>query len=217
MQTLTREIIDQGLSNRIITDTQLGRILKGSQQRRYHLVNRARKVGELIRLQRGIYTLARNFRDYPLHPFALAQMMEPGSYVSLETALAFHGWIPEAVYTTASILPGRKSKSYEHEELGSFTFNPLAIEKGYFLELVQRHKIDEQVMLIASPIRALVDLVCLRKVEWPGLDWLVEGMRIDYEDLRSINSAEIRTLKLVYKQQRVKNFLYELSRELGND
>jgi len=217
MQTLTREIIDQGLTNRIIADTQLGRIVKGSQQRRYHLVNRAMKAGELIRLQRGIYTLSRSFRDYPLHPFALAQMMEPGSYVSLETALAYHGWIPEAVYTTASILPGRKSKNYEHEELGSFTFNPLAIEKGLFLELVLRHKVDEQTMLIAKPIRALMDLVCLRKNEWQGLGWLVEGMRIDYEYLRSVNSAEIRTLKLVYKQMRVKKFLDKLSRELGND
>lgn len=217
MQTLTKEIISQNLTNRIIVDKQLSRFIEGSPQRRYHLVNRALKAGELIRVQRGIYTLSRRYRDFPLHPFALAQMMEPGSYVSLETALAFHGWIPEAVYTTASILPCRKSKSYEHEELGSFTFNPLAIEKGYFLELVLRHKVDEQVMLIASPIRALMDLVCLRKAEWQGLDWLVEGMRIDYEYLRSVNSAEIRTLKLVYKQQRVKKFLNKLSRELGND
>ena len=152
-----------------------------------------------------------------MHPFALAQMMESGSYVSLETALAHHGWIPEAVYTTASILPGRKSKNYEHEKLGSFTFHPLAIHKGYFLELVLREQVNQQAMLIAKPIRALMDLICLRKKEWQGMDWLTEGMRIDYEYLRTINSADIRILKLVYKQKSVKNFLDKLSRELGND
>ena len=75
----------------------------------------------------------------------------------------------------------------------------------------------EQTMLIAKPIRALMDLVCLRKKEWQGIDWLIDGMRINYEYLRTINSADIRTLKLVYKQKRVKKFLDELSKELVND
>jgi hypothetical protein len=57
----------------------------------------------------------------------------------------------------------------------------------------------------------------LRKIEWQGLGWLVEGLRIDYEHLRIITSADIRTLELVYKQQRVKTFLGSLAKELGND
>ena len=174
-------------------------------------------MGELHRVKRGLYALDNKYRDYPLHPFALAQDMVPGSYVSLETALAYHGWIPEAVFTTASILPGRKSKNYDHEKLGSFTFQPLAIHKGYFLELVLRKQVNQQTMLVAKPVRALLDLVCLRKKEWQGMNWLIEGMRIDYEYLRTINSADIRSLKFVYKQNRVKKFLDELSRELGND
>jgi hypothetical protein len=217
MKSLTEKIIETDQVNRVFSDTQLKRMLGGSDARRYGLVNRALKVGELHRVKRALYVLDNKYRDFPLHPFALAQMMEPGSYVSLETALAHHGWIPEAVYTTASILPGRKSKNYEHEKLGNFTFHPLAIETGYFLELVLRQQVDEQTMLIAKPIRALMDLVCLRKKEWQGMDWLVEGMRIDYDYLRTINSAEIRILKLVYKQKSVKNFLDKLSRELGND
>ncbi len=217
MQSLTEKIIDSTQANRVLNDVQLRRMLGLSDASRYGLVNRALKAGELHRLKRGLYVLDSKYRNYPLHPFTLAQSLIPGSYVSLETALAHHGWIPEAVYTTASILAGTKSKQYEHEDFGSFTFNPLAIETGYFLELVLRKQVDVQTMLIAKPFRALMDLVCLRKKEWQGIDWLVEGMRIDMEYLRTINSAEIRTLKLVYKQKRVKKFLEELSRELGND
>lgn len=215
MKSLTEKIIDSGQVNRVLNDAQLKRLLTVSDASRYGLVNRALKVGELHRVKRGMYVVDNKYRDYPLHPFALAQMMEPGSYVSLETALAHHGWIPEAVYTTASITPETKSKHYEHEIFGSFTFNPLAIETGYFLELVLRQQVDKQTMLIAKPFRALMDLVCLRKKEWQGMDWLVEGMRIDYETLRTINSVEMRTLKLVYKQKRVKNFLDELGIALG--
>ncbi|MCH8846976.1 MAG: type IV toxin-antitoxin system AbiEi family antitoxin domain-containing protein [Proteobacteria bacterium] len=217
MKSLTEKIMESDQVNRVFSDAQLSRMLGGSDARRYGLVNRALKVGELHRVKRGLYALDNRYRDYPLHPFALAQVMVPGSYVSLETALAYHGWIPEAVFTTASILPGRKSKNYDHEKLGSFSFQPLAIHKGYFLELVLREQVNQQAILIAKPVRALMDLICLRKKEWQGMDWLTEGMRIDYEYLKMINGADIRSLKLVYKQNRIRKFLDELSRELGND
>jgi predicted transcriptional regulator of viral defense system len=217
MQTLTELLIDTGFKNRLIVDTQLARLISGTPQRRHGLVNRALKAGELLRLRRGSYLLADRFRDYPAHPFALAQVFVPGSYVSFETALAHHGWIPEAVFTTASVTPGRKSLEYDHPIYGRFSFHPLAIQPGYFLELVARLQITEQTMLVAEPFRALMDLVCLRKVEWQGLDWLIEGMRIDDEYLRSITSADIRTLTSVYKQKRMQRFLESLAREVGND
>lgn len=217
MKALTEKIMETDLVNRVFNDLQLGRKLGGSGARRHGLVNRALKAGELLRVKRGLYVLDNKYRDYPLHPFALAQVLAPGSYVSLETALAHHGWIPEGVHTIASIVPERKSKVYQHEKLGSFTFHPLATNKGYFLELVERLKVKEQTMLVAEPIRALMDLVCLRKTEWQGMDWLTEGLRIDYDYLRSITNADFRTLMLVYKQKRVKTFLDNLARGLGND
>ena len=72
-------------------------------------------------------------------------------------------------------------------------------------------------MLVAKPIRALMDLACLRKWEWQGLRWLTDSLRIDPDTLRAITSAEIRTLEQVYKHRRVNAFLRELTRELGHD
>ena len=72
-------------------------------------------------------------------------------------------------------------------------------------------------MLVAHPIRALMDLVCLKKSEWQGIEWLHENLRIDDEYLRQVTGADIRTLELVYKHKRVKSFLKHLARELGND
>ena len=217
MQTLTQQLLDQGLENRVLTEKQLARILRGSPQRRYGLVNRALKAGELLRLTRGSYLLADRFRDYPGHPFALAQAYVQGSYVSFETALAHHGWIPEAVYTTACVTPGRKTLVYESREFGRFSFHPLALHPRGFLELVQRVQIIQQTMLVAEPLRALMDLVCLRKTEWQGLRWLTQGLRIDGEFLRSIAHSDIDTLMQVYKQRRVETFLASLARALGDD
>jgi hypothetical protein len=215
MQTLTEQLIEEGLNDRVLTDTQLGRLISGSRQRRYNLVNRAMKAGELIRLRRGLYMLPDKYRSQPCHPYVLAQRLVPGSYVSLETALAFHNWIPEAVYSTASVMPGHKAKEFSYESLGRFTFHPLPIQVGYFLELVERVKLVEQPVLMAQPVRALLDLVCLKKVEWQGLVWLVQGMRIDEDVLHQVTGAELRTLKQVYKRKRVKGFIAQLEAALG--
>nr|MBF0222953.1 hypothetical protein [Desulfobulbaceae bacterium] len=210
-------MIEHGMANRIIRVEQLARLIDGSDLRRYSLVNRALKAGELLKVQRGLYLLADRYRDCRYHPFALAQALVSGSYISFESALAYHGWIPEAVFTTASVVPGRKSRHYEHEKTGSYSFYPLAIQKGYFLELVNRHQSDGQTMLVAKPCRALLDLVCLRKMQWQGLGWLTEGFRIDYEALKTITGNDIQTLKMVYKHGRVKSFLSSLSQELNID
>jgi len=215
VQTLTEYIAASALAERILDQQQLDRLVEGSDQRRYNLVNRALKAGELIRLRRGLYVLADRYRRTPVHPFALAQRIEPGSYVSLESALAWHGWVPEAVHTVTSVLPGRKRKEYRHDRFGLFTYCPLAIRPGGFLEQVQRIQADGQTFLLAAPLRALMDLVCLKKIEWQGMNWIERGLRIDREVWRDVTSAELRALKAVYRHQRVQRFLNELEIALG--
>jgi predicted transcriptional regulator of viral defense system len=217
VQTLTNQLLELGLANRFLTDNQLTRLIDGSPQRRYHLVNRAMKAQELIRLRRGLYTLSGKYRDKPCHPYAVAQAMTPGSYVSFETALSYHGWIPEAVYTTASVVSNRKSTQHNHETMGKFTFHPLAIHKGHFLELVEHTRLGDQSVLMAMPARALMDLVCLRKIDWQGLAWIEDGLRIEPESLSNIDNEQIQTLKTVYKQQRVQHFLSQLALALDLD
>jgi hypothetical protein len=217
MQPLTEQLIERGLADRVLTERQLDRVIGGSPAKRYGLVNRATGSAELIRLQRGLYVLADRFRHAPPHPFALAQALIPGSYVSFETALAHHGWIPEAVRVTASVTPGRKSHSIDHPRFGAFTFSPLATQRGHFLELIERRQIAQQTMLLAEPIRALLDLVCLRKLKWQGMNWLLEGLRVDGELLQGTRPQQLDTLATVYKQARVKHFLRSLQRELGRD
>jgi hypothetical protein len=217
VQTLTENVIEQGLAERILSEEQLERVVGGEAGRRYGLVNRALKAKELIRVRRGIYVLAQKFRTEAAHPFAIAQAIVPGSYVSFETALSTHGWVPESVRVTASVVPGRKSSVLEHPLLGSFTFHPLALSRRHFLELIERQKLGSQTAFVAEPLRALMDLVCLRKSAWQGLAWLIDGMRIEEQSLRTVTRKQILTLGKVYKQKRPVEFLQSLATELGLD
>lgn len=215
MQTLTKILQEQGLTKPLLSDAQIARVIEGSPQRRYNLVNRAIKAGELYRVRRGLYRLSSQYSDFECHPYALAQRLVPGSYISLETALSHHGWIPEAVYSTASIVPGQKSSALEDDRMGQFSFHPLSTRPGHFLELISRLTVVQQTVLVASPARALMDLVCLRKLEWQGLAWFEQSLRIDHELLAAVTGSQLRTLKQVYKQKRMQRYLAEFEKALG--
>jgi hypothetical protein len=214
MPTLTHQLKNTRLTNRIFNEDQLGEVLGGGDARRYGLVNRALKEGSLIRIRRGLYTLSPEFRSETVHPFAVAQALLPGSYISFETALAHHGWIPEAVYTTASTSPDRKTISYDAGALGRFTFHPMAVNDYQFLAGVRRLTFGKQTAFIASPLRALLDLVALRKQRWSGLLWLTQGLRVDIAELRALTGDAFSELEPVYKHRAVRTFLNALATEI---
>jgi hypothetical protein len=210
MSALAIALAQGNLADRIFDQRQLCDALGGSDARRYALVNRALKDGSLIRLKRGTYMLGQSVRKDDVHPFAVAQALLPGSYVSFETALAFHGWIPEAVYVTASVTPGRKSLEQDTPVFGRFTFHPIAINRYQFLAGVERQPLGALTAFIASPLRALLDLVALRKQSWAGVEWLTSSLRIEERDLRSIKRREFVAMRPVYRHKAVNDFLQQL-------
>jgi len=214
MTPITQLIINNELNNFVLNDKQLSRLLGGSNERRYGQVNRAMKTGDLIRVKRGLYVLANKYRDKQIHPFTLAQQLIPSSYISAESALSYHGWIPESAQSIFSITAKKKSVSYENETLGKFEFQRMTTKPDYFLQSVTRYELQEQVALIADPMRALLDLMYLRKTHWQGLDYLLKGLRIDEASIRSVSSATLKNLFPVYKGKRENMFIEKLLRAL---
>ena len=215
METLTKAIVQAGWSNRILTEAQLARLLSGTPQRRYNLVNRAMHRGELVRLKRARYLLAPELAGQLPHPFVVAQVLRPGSYVSLESALSYHGWIPEAVPLTLSVTHGRRRDEIATQELGTFRYYPLALNRGYFLESVDRMVLAGQAALLAQPLRALLDRFCLHKQEWPGLQALRLGLRIEDEALATIRAESLEPLRQIYKHQRMHRLIDQMQEEVS--
>lgn len=210
MSSLVQQVTAAGLADHILSERQLGNLLGGGDARRYGLVNRAIKDGTLLRVKRGTYLLGKRYRSETVHPFAIAQGLVPGSYVSFESALAHHGWIPEAVFVTASVSPGRKTLRFETTDFGAFSFHPLAIADYQFLTGVDRVQMGKLTAFVAQPLRALLDLVALRKEQWTGIEWLTQGLRIDEEMLLGVRRKDFAKLKPVYKHKAVNSFLAAL-------
>jgi len=66
-------------------------------------LSRWKEAGKIYQLRRGLYTLASPFQKVNPHPFLVANRMVPASYVSLQSALAYYGMIPEHVPVTTCI------------------------------------------------------------------------------------------------------------------
>lgn len=117
------------------------------------------KAGRLVQLRRGLYALAPPWRTVEAHPFVVANALQRGSYVSEQSALAFHGHIPEHVPTVTSVGPGRPE--IVRNVLGVFQFNHIAsrLVTGYSCIDVA----PAQPAFVAEPEKALLDLVYLTR------------------------------------------------------
>lgn len=115
------------------------------------------KSGHLIQLRRGVYAIARPYRMIEPHPFLLANSLCRNSYVSLQSALAFHGLIPEHVPVCTSVTTGRSEQL--GTELGSFSYH--RIKMDYFFGFNQQEVAPNQFAFVAVAEKALLDLVYL--------------------------------------------------------
>jgi predicted transcriptional regulator of viral defense system len=135
-------------------------------------IARMLESGELISLRRGLYA-----SRHDLDPHCLAGSIYGPSYISFETALAWHGMIPEGVTEILSATP-KRAASIEND-FGRFRY--LTIPKAIYPIGVLRITDSDLPFLIASPSKALVDRIARE----PGFRsmadvarWM-EGMRID--------------------------------------
>jgi hypothetical protein len=131
--------------------------------------------GRVIQLRRGLYALAPPYAREPPHPFVVANRLVRGSYVSLQSALAHHGLIPEHVPATTSATTGRPGEW--DTPFGRFAYRHL--RKDLFGDYRREPLGRGLYAFVATAGKALADLVHLV----PGADarGYLEGLRIDAE------------------------------------
>jgi len=193
------------------TTQDVATLLPGSHDSRFGLVKRAIAAGQIIHVRRGLYCLAPKYQRKRVNLYALAQRIYGPSYVSLESALSWHGWIPEAVYTLTSVSSG-KSKEFT-TPLGAFSYS--RVPQNVFYAGVERTS-DESgnVFLMAAPVKALADYVYVNKKDWAGLRPAAESLRIEEEEFGTVTSNDIEDLVENYANRRVRKFVESLRRDL---
>lgn len=190
----------------VFTDTEVATLVDGTADRRYGLVKRALANGDLIQLRRGVYCLGKTFQREPLDQFELAQKIYAPSYVSLESALSRHGWIPEAVYTVTSVCLKRSTKF--QTPVGSFSY--VKIPKFNFIG-VERVRMGKTVRLIANPTKALADYIVTHKMELEPKE-LMDFLRIEEEFWKQVSYRLFSEITEAYRSIRLRAFLRNLGK-----
>jgi predicted transcriptional regulator of viral defense system len=192
----------------LITQGELAHLLKKGANSRHSQLSRAAKKGELIRVKRGLYCLSEHLAKRTPHPFELASFIYGPSYISLESALSYHGLIPESVpsITSTSI----KRNTTAQTPFGFYTYHRLPTF-NFFIG-VEHVKEDDNQFLLATPWKALLDYIYCYKKNWQDLSPVVDSLRIEPDDLPSLTRDNLLALNSFYQSQRIHRFIKHIPR-----
>ena len=149
-------------------------------------LSRLTASGRLLQLRRGLYALAPPYQKVKPHPFLVANYIMRPSYVSLQSALAHYGLIPEYVPVVTSVTTSRPGRW--NTALGDFDYRH--IKTDLFFAYRVEDLGGEQTALVATPEKALLDLLYLQ----PGSDQPAYLQELRLENLESLDLESLKGL-----------------------
>ena len=143
----------------------LSKVIQGSYFSRSDLLSQGQKIfdyqlhlwvkkGYLLKLRNGVYAFVKDRER--IKGEEIAALLYQPSYLSLESALAWYGFIPEMVYARVSVT-ARINRTFTNV-FGTFIYRHLKAELFWgYIEI----KTDHGHYLLAEPEKALLDYLYL--------------------------------------------------------
>jgi hypothetical protein len=160
--------------------------------------------GDIIRVKKGLYVFGDELRRRPYSRELLANLVYGPSFVSLDSALSFHGLIPERIEALTSVTT-KRPKTF-HTPIGSFIYRQSP--RSSFHLGMDRMEEDDVAFLIATPERALADKV--RDDRGHALSnrgeaarYLFEDLRVDESDFRQLEPKQLDELARALRSRKV--------------
>lgn len=167
--------------------------------------------GKLIRLKRGLYVVSPNVSGKLLSTELIANHIYGPSYVSMESALRYYGLIPESIHIVRS-LAIKRSRVFENS-ISRFEY--INCSDDYFPIGINQKIVDDYSFLIASPEKALCDLIAFTPEVRPRfiksmLSYLEEDIRLDMEAFYGMDVNIIQQCAEVGKKKNDLNNIVKL-------
>jgi hypothetical protein len=156
-------------------------------------VNSLVKKGVLESIKKGIYIAGPILNTIKPEPFLIANHLLGPSYISLDSALSFHGFIPERVYEFLSVTT--KASRKFNTPMGTFSYTQLPLPY-YSFGIEQVRLSDDQYVMIATPEKAIFDKVIttsglILRSEKGVKDYFLDNLRMEEKNLRALNVSDM--------------------------
>lgn len=152
-------------------------------------ISRWLEDGTLLSLKKGVYILGDELRSEPVCLPLVANVLFGPSCVSLDSALAYHGFIPEGVYEVISVTT-RRTKQFD-TALGRFSYHHVPVTV-FPVGLRMESAPSGGHFFMAGPEKALCDKILLtRNLRLRSLTameaFLFEDLRIDPDEVSGLD------------------------------
>jgi predicted transcriptional regulator of viral defense system len=166
------------------------------------------KAGKIYQLRRGLYSLAPPYQRQQPHPFLVANHLQKASYVSLQSALSFYGLIPDVVHSTTSVSTGRPERL--ETPLGAYEFRHIktALLFGY-----QRMEVGERGAFVATPEKALLDLIYLQ----PGGDSIAYLKELRLQNTGTLDTNRLQKQSEQFNMPKLQNAVRRILQQMVGD
>jgi len=145
-----------------------------NQQVAKNVVTRLTHNGWLIRVKRGLYAISdlSNRGFLSLSPSVVANLLVKDSYVSFESALAYHGMFDQLTNKTISI----SRVQYKSAQLQSVEYGFVKVMDKWFFGW-EEVNIDNKTVRMATAEKALIDMIQFHKSKYT-VDLVVEKLSL---------------------------------------
>jgi hypothetical protein len=174
-------------------------------------VSKLESKGLVVRIKRDLYVVSQKVHNQKISSELVANQLYEPSYVSLESALAYYGLIPERLSSIRSVCM-KPCKRYE-TPIGRFEY--VRVHEKYYSVGVKQVAIGNSQLLIATPEKALCDKIgytqkkrihCVRGIK----EYLEKDLKLKMSALPSLNLDIIKECIELGKKKTELTFLLQL-------
>jgi predicted transcriptional regulator of viral defense system len=135
-------------------------------------ISKLARKGWLFRIKRGLYMISdlHSRGTLSISQYAIVNALVDQAYISLESALQYHGYYDQLLNKVSSIA----TQQYQDKVIDGYTFSFVRTLPEYFYSW-ETHQIDGQAVKIASKEKALIDLIQFHRNRY-SIDLVLEKL-----------------------------------------
>lgn len=179
---------------KVFSTRDLRMLLKISEVAAYRLLWRYEKKGFVVKLKRGLYALKTNLPS----TYLIANILYQPSYISFDTALSYHGIIPETIYSVTSAT----TKITRTFEASGVKYDYHRIKKSAYTGY-KPIKYSGALILMAEPEKALADYLYF-------IDIRQRGLYYERIDLRNIKRNKLIKYAKLFRRPGILKLIKEI-------